>query len=322
MPSPKPHAARKPPHKPPHRPHSKHPSDQPVEVVHPLWLAKALGLSLLAALLCAWLTLCLLFYQGDWQLILHPSRTITQTPAALNLPFDTIRFDASETGQPRLTAWYVPAATPPAAPAAKYSAYTILYLHDGSGSLADTLPTLTILHTAGINIFAVDYRGFGLSDPSQHPTQARMAQDSAAALDYLTLTRHIPASQIIPYGAGLGASLAADLALAHPELPALILANPDPDPTATALAAHSSNLIPVRLLFHQRFPISAPLATLTTPKLLIAGGPSSSAQQTLPIESLFQQAASPKFTITLPPTKYAAPYHSALTRFLDQSLPK
>jgi pimeloyl-ACP methyl ester carboxylesterase len=149
-----------------------------------------------------------------------------------------------------------------------------------------------------------------------------MAQDSAAALDYLTLTRHIPASQIIPYGAGLGASLAADLALAHPELPALILANPDPDPTATALAAHSSNLIPVRLLFHQRFPISAPLATLTTPKLLIAGGPSSSAQQTLPIESLFQQAASPKFTITLPPTNYAAPYNSALTRFLDQSLPK
>jgi pimeloyl-ACP methyl ester carboxylesterase len=302
-------------------------------VVHPLWLAKALGLSLLAALLCAWLTLCLLFYQGDWQLILHPSRTITQTPAALNLPFDTIRFDASETGQPRLTAWYVPAATPPAAPAAKYSAYTILYLHDGSGSLADTLPTLTILHTAGINIFAVDYRGFGLSDPSQHPTQARMAQDSAAALDYLTLTRHIPASQIIPYGAGLGASLAADLALAHPELPALILANPDPDPdpTATALAAHSSNLIPVRLLFHQRFPISAPLATLTTPKLLIAGAPDPDREPTSQnqpdpsglrsTQTLFQHAAAPSFSVTLLPAHYDAIYQSTLTRFLDQYLP-
>ena len=81
--------ARKPPPK-------KH-SNAPIEVVHPLWLAKALALTLLAALLCAWLTLCLLFYQGDWQLILHPSPTIAQTPASLNLPFSPIRFDAAET---------------------------------------------------------------------------------------------------------------------------------------------------------------------------------------------------------------------------------
>jgi hypothetical protein len=298
------------------RPHTK-PSNHPVEVVHPLWLAKALALSLLAALLCAWLTLCLLFYQGDWQLILHPSPAVAQTPAALSLPFDTIRFGASETGQPRLTAWYVPAASPPTA---KYSAYTILYLHDGSGSLADTLPTLTLLHAAGINIFAIDYRGFGLSDPSHHPSATTMAEDSAAAFDYLTLTRHIPASQIIPYGVGLGASLAVTLAHTHPELPAVILANPDPDPTATALATHSSNLIPVRLLFHQHFEIASPLSTLATPKLLIAGGPSSSAQQTIALESLFQQAASPRFSITLPPTNDTAPYITALTRFLDQTL--
>jgi pimeloyl-ACP methyl ester carboxylesterase len=325
MPPTTPRTSRKPPQKLRPAPHPAHQHSAPVEVVHPLWLAKALTLSLLAALLCAWLTLCLLFYQGDWQLILHPSPTVDRTPAPLNIPFDTVHFDAAETGQPRLTAWDIPAA-----PAAPYAAYTVLFLHDGSGSLADTLPTLTLLHRAGLNVFAIDYRGFGLSDASAHPTSTTMAQDAAAALAYLTNTRHIPISRILPYGAGLGASLAVTLAQQHPELPAIILDNPDPDPTATALAARSSNFIPVRLLFHQHFEIATPLSTLPTPKLLIAGGPAIDGVPTSPptpassraLQTLIQQAASPRFSITLPTTNYDAPYAATLTRFLDQYLPK
>ena len=301
--------ARKPPPK-------KH-SNAPIEVVHPLWLAKALALTLLAALLCAWLTLCLLFYQGDWQLILHPSPTIAQTPASLNLPFSPIRFDAAETGQPRLTAWDIPAET-----AAPCAALTILYLHDGSGSLSDTLPTLALLHRAGLNLFAIDYRGFGLSDSSGHPTSTTMSADATAALAYLTATRHIPTTRIIPYGAGLGASLAVSLAHDHPELPAVILDNPDPDPTATVLAANSSNLVPVRLLFHQHFEIAVPLSTLPTPKLLIAGGPTSPSTpaKLAAIQTLYQKAASPSYSVTLPRANPDPAYQTALTRFLDQYL--
>jgi pimeloyl-ACP methyl ester carboxylesterase len=280
---------------------------------------KALALSLLAALLCAWLTACLLFYQGEWQLILHPSRTPSndpaQTPAALNLPFDPIRFDAAETGQPRLTAWWLPASPastskPTTAPALttppRYAAFTILYLHGGSGSLSDTLPTLARLHAIGLNIFAIDYRGFGASDPPTHPTASRMAQDTAAALDYLTATRHIPAHSIIPFGEGLAAALAASLAAQHPELPAVILSNPVPDPAAIAAAARPTRLIPVRLLFRNRFDIATPLSTLTTPKLLIAGpAPSATSAQKPPapaVESLFQQRRQPPL-LHHPPTR-------------------
>jgi uncharacterized protein len=289
----------------------------PTEVVDPVWLAKALGLSLLAALLCAWLTVCLLFYQGDWQLVLHPSRTVAQTPASLGVPFEAVRFDASETGQPRLTAWQIPAA-----PGGKYAGFTVLYLHDGAGSLGDAVPALALLHSAGINVFAIDYRGFGLSDASSHPTQTSMAEDSAAALAYLTATRHIPASAILLCGAGLGASLAVSLAHSHPEVPAIILEDPNPDPTATALAANSSNFIPVRVLFHQRFEIAAALSTLTTPKLLIAGGGGSPANITdlRAMQALFKQAASPSFSLTLPMAGYDEAYRTGLTRFLDQYL--
>jgi hypothetical protein len=150
-----------------------------------------------------------------------------------------------------------------------------------------------------------------------------MAQDAAAALDYLASTRHIPTRDIVPYGVGLGAALAANLAHDHPELPAVILDNPDPDPASTAASAHPSRAIPVRLLFGHAFDIATPLATLGTPKLLIAGGPNSSNPIRNPgqLQSLFQHAASPSFAVTIPPASYYPGYQAALDRFLDQYLP-
>jgi pimeloyl-ACP methyl ester carboxylesterase len=315
MPPPKRAPARKPPQ--PISPYA----NAPEEVIDPIWLLKGLGITIVAALVCAWLALCLLYYQGEWQLILHPSHLVDRTPASLNLPFEPIRFDAAETGQPRLTAWYLPAA-----PSARYAGLTVLYLHDGSGSLSATLPALARLHAAGLNVFAFDYRGFGASDLSEHPTAVRMAQDAAAALAYLTDGRHIPRTGIVPYGNGLGASLAVGLAQAHGSLPAVVLDNPDPDPTATAVGTRPSHVVPIRLIFHERFEIAAPLAALVTPKLLLAGGPNptQAAASLQEMQTLFHQAASPKLSVALPTSPSDAPdpaYQTALIRFLDQYVP-
>ena len=285
----------------------------PVEIVDPVWLIRALAISLAAALFCAWFTACLLFYQGAWQLVLHPSRTVDRTPANVGLTFTPVRFGDFNTGQPHLTGWWIPVsasstALPPSTP-------TALYLHGGSGSLSDTLPAITLLHSIGLNVFAIDYRGFGASDSSQHPDADRMAEDAAAALDYLTSTKHIPANSIVPMGSGLGAAFAIQLAHNHPELPALILDNPDPDPAATAAAARPSRVIPVRLLFGDRFAIASPLATLATPKLLVSRGAASSS-----LTDLFHRAADPKYTVTLSPVTSDAELQPALRRFLDQYL--
>lgn len=294
----------------------------PPEVVDPRWLVKALALTLVGAVICVYATLCFLVYQGRWQLILQPSRTVDRTPASVGLTFESVRFGAAETGQPRLTGWWIPA-TSETGFEPKYAAFTILYLHDGSGSLSNTLPMLARLHQAGLNVFAIDYRGFGASDTSTHPSDTRMTEDASDALDYLTSTRHIPARHIIPYGADLGAALAANLAGSHPDLPAVILDNPNPDPAATAAASYSSHLIPVRLLFGDQFDIATPVATLTTPKLLIAGGPSASnsARGPASLQNLFQHTASPHFAVTLPPVNKDGEYEAALNRFLDQYLP-
>jgi hypothetical protein len=301
-----------------------------LEIVDPVWLVKALALSLLAAAICVYATLCLLVYQGRWQFLLHPSHSIDRTPATVGLDYTDVRFGAMDTGQPRLTGWWIPAqsALPAGSPLTlrtvpKYAAYTILYLHDGSGSLSSTVPALARLHGAGLNVFAIDYRGFGASDASVHPSDARMAEDVAAALDYLTSTRHIPARVLIPYGTGLGASLAVQLAHSHPELPAVILDNPDPDPASTAATAYASHIIPIRLLFGQSFEIAGPLTSLATPKLLIAGGPAEvdSIRDLSRLQSLFQRAASPRFTVSLPPGDKPGIYQATLQRFLDQYLP-
>ncbi len=298
-----------------------------LEIVDPVWLVKALALSLMAGIVCVYATLCLLVYQGEWQFVLHPAHTIDRTPASVGLDYADVRFGAVDTGQPRLTGWWIPAqSAPPSAslpslqPVPKYAAFTVLYLHDGSGSLSSTVPALARLHRAGLNVFAIDYRGFGASDASAHPSDARMAEDAAAALDYLTSTRHIPARNLIPYGAGLGASLAVELAHSHPELPAVIVDNPDPDPASTAAMSHPSHIIPMRLLFGKSFEIAGPIASLIAPKLLIAGGPAVDSTRDLnQLQIMFEHAASPRFTVTLSPGDDQG-YQTALSRFLDQYL--
>jgi pimeloyl-ACP methyl ester carboxylesterase len=282
---------------------------------------KAVGICLVGAIVCGYATLCLLYSHGEWQLLLHPSHTVTQTPASAGIGYSEIRFGAAETGQPRLAGWWIPANSSPGA-APRYAGVTVLYLHDGSGSLSDSVSALAILHRIGMNVFAIDYRGFGASDTSANPSEARMSEDAAAALEYLVSTLHIPAKEIVPYGTGLGASLAARLAQAHPELPAVILDNPVPDAGSVA-ATQSPRFIPARLLFGHPFDIAGPLATLGTPKLLIAGGPNSSSSASDPVTSQdrFRHAANPSSAVALPPTGGETQYQAALQRFLDQYLP-
>jgi hypothetical protein len=64
------------------------------------------------------------------------------------------------------------------------------------------------------------------------------------------------------------------------------------------------------MLFHERFPLADPLATLGTPKLLITTDGKSE-------PSAFVTAASPKMIVSLPPAPGAL-YSKAVTRFLDQ----
>jgi pimeloyl-ACP methyl ester carboxylesterase len=254
----------------------------------------------------AWGTLCLLWYQGQWQLVLHPSRKVAATPASVGLKFTELHFADDATGQPQLDGWVIPASGETLTP----SVPTALVLHSGDGNIADALPRALALHNAGLNVLLFDYRGYGRS-VGAHPTESSMQQDAEAVLAFLTSTQHIPAQQIILYGQGIGASLAVQLAANHREIPALILDAPDGDLTNRVVHDAHSFLVPARLLFHEDFPLAAPLHTLPTPKLLITYVNSTPAP--------LANAANPKVTLELP-SPNDPKLIPAIQRFLDQYL--
>jgi pimeloyl-ACP methyl ester carboxylesterase len=279
------------------------PQPAPPDVVSPIWLIKAIAVTIVAALLCGYLTFCLLFYQGQWQLVLHPTRTSASPASIAGTPYELIRFAPDESATPQLTGWWIPSA-----PGGRYARITILFLPDGNGSLADSIPILASLHNLGLNVFAFDYRGYGQSAPAR-PSQQSMTHDSDSTLQYLIATRAISQQRIVPYGTGVGTSLATRLAATHHTIHALILDTPRADLLDVATRDPRAKLLPVRLLFHERFPLAEPLSTLRTPKLLLS--------RTTSPDQTFLHASDPRFTVELASPSDAL-YNQSLTRFLDQ----
>ncbi len=303
-----------------------HPTPEPLLTVSPRWLFTALALTLLLAALAAYATLCLLFYQGQWQLLYHPSRATPLTPASAGMAFQDIRFDVTDTGQPRLDGWWIPAQpgkkeadsknSASQQPASQYVTATVLYLHGAAGSLSGAVPALLTLHSTGINVFAFDYRGFGHSTGA-HPTERLATADSIAAFTYLTDTRHIPPARIIVFGDGVGAAFAAHLAAQF--APAgVILEDPNPPARQLLLADPRARLVPLWLLQKEKLDPAADLAASHVPRLFLDVQGDSARTY-----ALFNISSYPKqyFDLrTLPATGPNSALSSTLTRFFDDVL--
>lgn len=234
----------------------------PPPTVSGRWLVTAFATTLLLAACCGYGALCLLFYQGQWQMLFHPSRSITSTPASAGMGFDDIRFDVDENGRPRLDGWWIPATHQ-----GPYAVDTILYLHDGHGSLSDSVSALGTLHTLGINVFAIDYRGFGLS-AGKHPTERLATDDSIAAWTYLTDTRHIPPRDLVVFGEGDGATFAAHLATRF--APAGIILEDPNQPASKVFASDArARMLPMFLLQKEKLDPAGDLARARVPRLFL-----------------------------------------------------
>jgi pimeloyl-ACP methyl ester carboxylesterase len=287
--------------KPSTQPRRSHTHKADPEIVDPRWLLKAGAVVVAFAVLCVLALFWTTFYLTQWQYVLAPSRTVATTPAAVGLTFTEVQFGVDITGQPQLTGWWIPADTP--------TSPTVLLLHDGKGSMSDAIPQAHILHDANLNVLLFDYRGFGHSG-STHPTQAMMQEDAESALNYLRDKHNLHPGGVLVYGVGLGASLAVKLCSQHALITAVILDSPLGDTQSQLLHETRTKLIPVRLLFHEQFPLAAPLQTLTTPKLIIS-------YPATPTSLDRNRIADPKMTVTLLTPNDTTELHNSLRRFLD-----
>ena len=90
----------------------------------------------------------------------------------------------------------------------------VLFFHGNAGNAADRLERAKILHDRfGLDVFLVDYRGYGRSDGS--PSEAGLERDARAIYE-AARARGFPPERIVPFGESLGSAVAVGLAAERP----------------------------------------------------------------------------------------------------------
>src|SRR5215207_8510833 len=110
------------------------------------------------------------------KLVFFPSAGEDRTPASVGIRYETVHLETSD-GE-RLVAWQLEPDLPIA---------DVVYFHGNGGNLSVWLPILATLHGLNLRVFAVDYRGYGLSSGS--PSEQGLYRDAAAAITHVVARR-------------------------------------------------------------------------------------------------------------------------------------
>jgi uncharacterized protein len=94
------------------------------------------------------------------------------------------------------------------------SKQVLLWFHGNAENIGYGLDQMKALAKIGVNILAVDYRGYGKS--AGKPDEAGVYHDADAAYDYLLNQRHFRPQDIVIYGHSLGGAVAVNLASRRP----------------------------------------------------------------------------------------------------------
>lgn len=131
--------------------------------------------------------------------IFRPGPKGKLTPQDFGLEFKNIAITSNFSGVIR--GWWVPNNTP--------QKRTLLYCHGNAAVLSDVAHVARIFYDWGFEIFFVEYRGFGGSDPAKL-SEAGIVEDAVASFDWVA--NEIGHNRIVVWGHSLGSSVAAHLA--------------------------------------------------------------------------------------------------------------
>jgi hypothetical protein len=131
--------------------------------------------------------------------IFFPQKGIEFYPSSVNIAFEDVYLKTED--KAKINGWFIPH---------NNAEYTLLFLHGNAGNIGHRLEKLLILRNAGVNIFIIDYRGYGKSQGNI--SEKGFYRDAKAAYDYLINDRSILPGQIIVYGESIGTAAVIDLA--------------------------------------------------------------------------------------------------------------
>lgn len=150
----------------------------------------------------------LLLYSYDQHVVFNPGATLTRTPHDIDLPFDNVVLITSD-GM-NVHGWFIPQHPSDDANPTGSVTPVILFFHGGSGNMSERLEKIRLFHDIGLEVFAIDYRGYGKSGGV--PSERGLGNDAEAAYSYLVKERGVKPQHLYIYGEELGAAVAIDLA--------------------------------------------------------------------------------------------------------------
>lgn len=219
-------------------------------------MARTMLSSLFLLIVLGYLTLCALLYVMQDSLIFHPSNQlsgISGTPQTLGMNYEDVYLNSGDGG--KIHGWYIPHAE---------AKGTLLFLHGNAGNISHRLQTLEIFHQLHLNVFIIDYQGYGLSKGT--PSEQACYKDALAAWHYLVSERQVNKDKIILFGRSMGGGVASWLADKHDAallvLESTFLSIPD-------MAKRLYPVFPVSILSRTHFDTASRLQTISIPVIVI-----------------------------------------------------
>ncbi len=245
----------------------------------PLWLA----------LVLLFATACLSFVGGicavlwwtvpriEKNYLFRPDRVVARTPADLGVPFEQ-HFIETPDGC-RLSAWHICPPDPDGA---------VVYFHGNGSNLGILIEILKMLYDSGLQVLAVDYRGYGWS--SGNPSEEGLNIDAEASVRFFREKLKRPNIPLIYWGRSLGSCFAA---YASRKLPPHGLILETAFPSKASLIRHYPQFKPFYFFSRCRLNTLDHLRDHDFPVLLVHGDK----DKTIPLEQghlLYRKLQGPK----------------------------
>ena len=244
-----------------------------------------------AAVFLGFVAACVGVWAWQSHFIFCPRAEVVTTPESFAAGFEEASIPiASATDKPAtLDGWWIPAE-----PGAK----ALLYLHGNGDNIGANAEHAVRLHSLGLSVLILDYRGYGRSTGG-FPSEAKVYADAETAWKYLVEQRGFRPDHIFIYGHSLGGAVAIELATHHPDAAGLIV-----ESSFTSIADMGRQLpmfrfLPLALLVRERFQSISKVGSLKTPVLFLHG----TSDQTVPYQmsqQLYAAAREPKQLVLIP----------------------
>ena len=195
----------------------------------------------------------------DRYFVYFPEREIFLTPGSVGLVYEDVFISASD--GVKLHGWFIPGK----------SDFTLLWFHGNAGNISNRVDNIALLHERlGVNIFIIDYRGYGRSEGS--PSEQGIYLDAEAAIEYLRSRDDVKDDRLVLFGRSLGGAVAVEMA-ARREVYALVMESTFTSVKAMARRSNPvlARIFPVGAVIRGKYDSLSKIKNVRSPILIIHG---------------------------------------------------